>query len=93
MATKKTIVKRKITGVKKVAGVKRKRRVGYVPVNKAPAISGVDKAHKDGKKILSDIARLEKQYKKADRDEKKLLAHIINAKHDSLDSITKRLKK
>lgn len=80
MATKKTIIKRK-------------RRVAYVPVKEAPAISGVDKAYKDGKKILSDIARLEKQYKKANRDEKKLLEHVINAKHDTLDSIAKQLKK
>ena len=80
MAAKKT-VKRKISGTKKV---------GSKSVGKK-TISGIDKKHKDGLRILKDIQKLERDLsKEKDREAKTFLKKIINGKHDQLDALTKR---
>jgi len=75
--------------------VKRRTKVGAKKVGSKPAvkktISGIDKKHRDGLRILKDIDKLERDLANTKgTDAKNFLKRIINAKHDQLDALTKK---
>lgn len=54
-------------------------------------ISGIDKKHQDGLRILKDIDKLERDLSNTKgKEARDFLKKIINVKHDQLDALTKK---
>lgn len=88
----------KVSGAKKVSGVKAKT-VGRAPVKRraAPVAKVVrinNTAVARGEAIIKEINRLEVKYKAAkDKFTKEFYRKAINSEHDKLDKVTKKQKR